>query len=84
MKKKLPKLKTDAEAEKFLEQDLTPYLHAGNFKAGSFEFAAKDTPITMRMPEALLNSVKSVAKKQHVPYQRVIRMAIEQFVIKAA
>ena len=84
MKKKLPKLKTDAEAEKFLEQDLRPYLHPENFVPASFEFAAKDTPVTMRMPEALLNSVKSVAKKNHVPYQRVIRLAIEQFVSRAA
>ena len=29
MKKKFPVLKTDEEAEAFLEQDLTDYLHAG-------------------------------------------------------
>src|ERR1700685_530411 len=33
MKKKFPVLKTDEEAEEFLKQDLTDYLHAGNFKS---------------------------------------------------
>lgn len=84
MAKKIPKFKSDAEAAAFLEQDLTDYMGDPNFKKFTFEFAAKDTPITMRVPEALLSSFKSFAKKKHVPYQKVIRMAMEQFISKAA
>src|SRR5829696_2459728 len=46
MKKKFPVRKTDEEAEAFLEQDLTDYLHAGNFKPYRFEFM----PIGRRIP----------------------------------
>ena len=84
MTKRIPKFKTDQEASDFLEQDLSEYMGDPRFKRVTFEFAAKDTSVTMRMPEALVKSVKTFAKKKHVPYQRVIRMAIEQFMTKAA
>lgn len=41
MKKKMPKLKNDKEAEEFLEKDLTHYLDLKNFQKVSFEFQPK-------------------------------------------
>ena len=52
MKKKFPALRTDEEAEAFLEQDLTDYLHAGNFKTAElmrFEIKPKEKSLNLRI-----------------------------------
>lgn len=49
MKKKVPKLKTDKEAEAFLAQDLSG-LDFSQFKPARFEFEKKDGHINMRVP----------------------------------
>ncbi len=78
MKRKLPHLKTDEEAEEFIATaDLTQYDLSG-FKPANFEFASKDERITMRLPSHLLGAVKMAAAKQNIPYQRFIRQLIEQ------
>ena len=78
MKKKFPTLKTDEEAEAFLRQDLSDYLHAGNFSPMKFEFQPKDKSINLRLPEGLLKAVQTRAKRQGIPYQRYIRLALER------
>ena len=70
--KRIPKLKTDAEAEAFLKQDLSG-LDFSQFKPARFEFQAKDTQINMRLPSKLLDAVKATAKRSGIPYQRFIR-----------
>jgi predicted DNA binding CopG/RHH family protein len=80
MKKKFPILKTDEEAEAFLQQDLSDYLHAGNFRPVSFEFQPKDKSINLRLPENLLKAVQSKAKREGIPYQRFIRLTLERAV----
>jgi len=40
-KKIFPKVKTDEEIEALLENDLSDYLHSGNFQPVTFEFKAK-------------------------------------------
>lgn len=77
IKKKMPRLKTDEEAEAFLMQDLSPYLHKGNFVKVKFEFLPKDEKINLRLPASLLVAVKERAKKAAMPYQRYIRRLIE-------
>lgn len=53
MKKPLPALQTDEDAEAFVaEADLTQYDLSG-LKPVSFEFQPKDKRITMRLPETL-------------------------------
>jgi predicted DNA binding CopG/RHH family protein len=77
MKKKLPKLSTDKEAEKFVaEADLTEYDLSG-LKTMQFEFQPKTERVNMRLPRRLLVAVKASAAKAGVPYQRFIRQAIE-------
>jgi predicted DNA binding CopG/RHH family protein len=78
MRKKFPILKTDDEAEAFLQQDLSDYLHAGNFKPMRFEFQPKEKSINLRISEDLLKAVQATAKREGIPYQRYIRQALER------
>jgi len=77
--KRVPKLKTDAEAEAFLERDLSG-LDFSQFKPARFEFQAKDAQINMRLPSKLLDAVKKTAKRDGMPYQRFIRETLERAV----
>lgn len=74
--RKVPKFKTDEEAEAFLEQDLSD-LDFSQFKPFKFEFSPKAAQLNMRLPEALLDAVKSKAKEQGIPYTRYIRQLLE-------
>jgi predicted DNA binding CopG/RHH family protein len=74
--KQVPKFKTDAEAEAFLEQDLSD-LDFRQFQPMRFEIAPKDAALNMRLPEALLEAVKAKAKARGVPYTRYVRMLLE-------
>jgi predicted DNA binding CopG/RHH family protein len=42
-----------------------------------FELRKKDRAISLRLPEQLFEAVKQKAESVGVPYQRFIRMAIE-------
>lgn len=84
MKKKLKEIKTDEEVEDLLSEDLSDYIHKENFKKTTFEFAPKDKSITIRISDPLLNSVQAIAEKKGVPYQRIIRQAIEEYLKKAS
>ncbi len=81
MKKKLPRLKTDKEAERFVATaDLTQYDLSAMQKV-RFEFERKDMRVNMRLPEALLKAVKRKAAKSGIPYQRYIRQVLENSVM---
>ena len=82
MKKKLPHLKTDRQAEAFLAQDLSN-LDFSQFKPARFEFERKDDQINMRVPKPLLAAVKARAKARGIPYTRFIRETLEQAVTSA-
>jgi predicted DNA binding CopG/RHH family protein len=81
MKKKLPVFKTDEQAERFLEKrDLSDYINAENMLPVRFEFEPKSKSLTMRLPASLLDAVKKRAVRQGIPYQRLIRQALERVV----
>lgn len=82
MKKKIPALKTDKAVDKFLSSDLSS-LDFAQFKPVKFEFSPKTSRVNMRLPEALLDAVKNMAAKRGMPYQRFIRQALEEVVVKA-
>jgi len=82
MKKKVPHLKTDKDAEAFLAQDLSG-LDFSQFKALRFEFEKKDTQLNMRLPKPLLAAVKTRAKARGIPYTRLIRETLEQAMVMA-
>ncbi len=75
--KKVPEFKTDAEAEAFLEQDLSG-LDMSQFKPLRFEFDRKAAQLNMRVPSALLEAVKGRAAARGIPYTRYIRELIER------
>jgi len=80
MKKKLPKLTTDKEAEDFVANaDLTDYDLSG-MQSVRFEFQPKTERVNMRLPRTLLEAVKAQAAKAGIPYQRFIRQALESAV----
>ncbi len=75
---RLPRLKSDMEAERFVETaDLTRYDLSG-FRPAHFEFEKKDAQVNLRMPEGLLKAVKERAKQRGIPYQRFIRETLER------
>ena len=77
MRKKLPKLRSDKEAEEFVaKSDLTEYDLSG-MRMVRFEFQPKSERVNMRLPRPLLDAVKVTAAKAGVPYQRFIRQTLE-------
>lgn len=83
MKKQLPELNSDEEAESFVATaDLTEY-DLSKFKTVKFEFQPKTERVNMRLPSALLNAVKASAEKAGIPYQRYIRQVLESSLDKS-
>jgi predicted DNA binding CopG/RHH family protein len=77
MKKPLPNLQTDAEAERFVaEADLTEYDLSG-LRTMQFEFQPKSERLNLRVPKGLLDAVKAAAASVGIPYQRYIRQTLE-------
>ncbi|MEZ5860039.1 MAG: BrnA antitoxin family protein [Geminicoccaceae bacterium] len=71
-------LKSDEEAERFVATaDLTEY-DFGQMVPMTFEYTAKDSRVTMRLPGSLLDAVKARAKARGMPYQRYIRELLER------
>ena len=80
--KKIPTFKSDEEAERFVATaDLTEY-DLSHFKPVRFEFEKKAARVNMRLPETLLKAVKERAEARGIPYQRFIREALEQAVMR--
>lgn len=77
MKKKIPRFRSDEDAEAFVATaNLSEYDLSG-FKPVRFEFERKTARVNMRLPEALLDAVKQRAEARGIPYQRFIREALE-------
>ena len=77
MKKKVPRFKTDQEAEQFLTRDLTDYLNLKNFTPVTFELLPKTKQVNLRFSEPLLNAVRKRAEQEGISYQKFIRRAVE-------
>ena len=77
-KKPLPGFASDEEAERFVaEADLSEYDLSGAVPV-RYEFHSKDANVSMRVPQKLLDDVKTQAAKDGVPYQRFIRQVLEE------
>ena len=85
MSKKFPDLKSDEEADRWLHgADLTEY-DLTKMKKVRFELARKDASISLRLPAALLATLKIEAAKGNMPTQRLIRILIEtQLAVRSA
>ncbi len=81
MKKTIPTFKTDREAERFVDTaELADYDLSGA-RPVRFEFEKKSARVNMRLPQPLLDALKARAKRRGIPYQRLIREALEQAVM---
>ena len=77
MSKPFPDLRTDEEAEDWLQNaDLREY-DLSDMKKVRFELAPKDASISLRLPAALLATLKARAAEAQMPTQRFIRVLIE-------
>lgn len=80
--KNMPSLKSDEDAEQFVEKaDLSEYDLSG-FTPVTFEFEPKTAVLNMRLPQNLLDALKIRAKAEGIPYTRYIRHVLEQNVSK--
>ena len=78
--KKLPELKTDNDAEDFIDTaDLTEY-DLSVLVPMKFEFQKKERSITLRLSDPLLEAIKQEATRSNMPYQRFIRQTLENAV----
>jgi predicted DNA binding CopG/RHH family protein len=75
--RRVPRLRTDEEAEAFLDQDLSD-LDFSQFRPGQLEYQHKDARLTMRLPRPMLEALKRRAAARGIPYQRLVREAIEK------
>ena len=75
----VPKMTTDEEAEAFLDRDLSA-LDYGQFKPLDWGRQPKTARINMRVPGPLLDAIKARGEERGIPYQRLIREAMEKAV----
>ena len=76
MKRKVPRMTTDREAEAFLAKDLSD-LEFSQFTPVRFEFEAKSGQLNMRLPQALLDAIKQRAAARGIPYTKFVRQVLE-------
>lgn len=76
--KRIPKFKTEAEERKFWQKvDSTEYVDWSKAERWVFpNLKLTSTPITIRIPDVLLNRVKMRAHQKDVPYQSLIKQYI--------
>jgi predicted DNA binding CopG/RHH family protein len=75
--KPLPRHRSDAAAARFVESaDLANY-DLSRMKPMRFELMPKEATVSMRMPQGLLDAIKTRAARDGVPYQRLIRSILD-------
>ena len=80
--KPMRSLKSDAEAEQFVDSaDLSTFDLTG-FKPMRFEFEPKAAALNMRLPQNLLDALKNKAKAKGIPYTRYVRLLLESDVAR--
>lgn len=80
--KKIPHFKTLDEESKFWKKnDTTDYIDWSKAKMASLpNLKPSSTTISLRLPASLLNEIKTIASKEDVPYQSLIKMMLFQTV----
>lgn len=80
---KLPKFRNENDERKFWNKiDLSDYFDPPDFQRVSFPNLKPTTrPVSIRIPEYLLNRVKEKANEMNVPYQSLIKEYIKKGVL---
>jgi predicted DNA binding CopG/RHH family protein len=77
LKKKIPAFKNDRTAAAFVDKaDLSQYDLSGA-QMVRFEMKRKDKSINLRLSKELYDAVRQRATRAGLPYQRFIRLALE-------
>lgn len=76
--KRIPKFKSEKEEREFWQRvDSTDYVDYSKMERWSFpNLRLTSRPITIRLPEALIERVKIKAHQQDIPYQTFIKQLI--------
>ena len=82
--KLIPKFKNEDEERNFwATHDTTDYFDFSKpIKLDSSKLKPSTKPITIRLPESLLASLKSLANKKDVPYQSLMKIFLAERVKK--
>lgn len=78
--KYVPRFKTEDEERDFwAKNDLTDYLHQFQpVKLDLSKLKPSTRPITIRLPESLLEALKTLANKKDVPYQSLMKVFLDE------
>jgi predicted DNA binding CopG/RHH family protein len=78
--KKIPKFKTENEEREFWSKaDSAEYVDWSKAKRGSFPNLKPSTKtISIRLPEHLIDEIKTLANKRDVPYQSLIKIILKE------
>ena len=84
-KLKLPKFKNEDEERKFWAKlNLSEYYDVSDMEPVSFPNLKPTTrPISIRIPEYLINRVKEEANELNIPYQTLIKQYIQKGVLSS-
>ena len=84
-KKHLPKFKSEAEERRFwATHDSTDYLDWSKAERVLFPNLKPSTKtISIRLPESLLDALKTLANERDVPYQSLVKMILADQVEEA-
>jgi predicted DNA binding CopG/RHH family protein len=76
--KKIPQFKTEAAERRFWEGvDSTEYVDYSRMEKGQFpNLKLSSKPITIRLPESLIDRLKIKAHKRDIPYQTYIKQVL--------
>ena len=76
--KKIPKFNSEKEEREFWQRvDSTEYVDYSNARRASFpNLKLTSRPITIRLPESLIERAKIEAHKMDIPYQSLIKKLI--------
>ncbi len=80
---KVPKFKNeDEEREFWWNLDLSEYFEPSDFERVSFPNLKPTTrPISIRIPEYILNRIKEKANEINIPYQSLIKQYIKKGIL---
>lgn len=78
--KKIPKFKSAVQEKDFWQtHDSSDYIDWTHAKKAIFPKLKPSTKtISLRLPDSLLNEIKTLANKEDVPYQSLIKMLLAQ------
>jgi predicted DNA binding CopG/RHH family protein len=76
--KKIPEFKTEKEEREFWQKvDSTEYVDYSDLEKSSFpNLKLSSKPITIRIPESIIERVKIKANQKDMPYQTLIKQYI--------